>query len=60
MVPQIARKDILDCPGEARSRPPAGGDKTATDATLTGPAMPLDPLVIALSRAVDRIGRTAS
>jgi hypothetical protein len=60
MATQIARKDTVDYPGEARLRTLAAGDIPALDSTSTGPATPLDPLVIALARAVNRIGRTAS
>lgn len=60
MVSQIARKDIASHPEDMRSPPPVVGAVAASDTTGSGPAPPLDPLVIALARAVDRIGRTAS
>ncbi len=60
MAPQIARKDAVGYPGDRCSPPPAAGAVAASETVGSGPAPPLDPLVIALARAVDRIGRTAS
>lgn len=60
MAPQAARMDGEkdQCGSQALAHPEYA--RRATASVAAGSTPPLDPLIIALARAVDRTGRTAS